>query len=237
MAEIPDYLQLVFSEALKALRKKVPMPAKDWREFSGESQNWAFTVAGLTQGDLLQDILTLIDQAFAQGKSTENFVEEFEQLVSDRGWTEGRDRGKFILENNIRSVQRQGRYEQVRDPDVATARPYLMWKHRDSRVPRPLHLALHRQVFRADDPFWLKAFPSCGFGCRCAAYAVSDRDLRRLGLSVGVPPDPATIADPGWDYQPNIPGQRQYFYQKKMQALDKKLQQIIEENDRKNREN
>lgn len=91
MAEIPDYLQLVFSEALKALRKKVPMPAKDWREFSGESQNWAFTVAGLTQGDLLQDILTLIDQAFAQGKSTENFVEEFEQLVSDRGWTEGRD--------------------------------------------------------------------------------------------------------------------------------------------------
>ncbi len=77
-------------------------------------------------------------------------------------------------------------------------RPYWMWKWRDSPQPRPNHQALNGKVFLASDPFWDVAFCPCGYGCRCTVFALSERDMKRMNKTVSTPPDPKTIADPGF---------------------------------------
>jgi SPP1 gp7 family putative phage head morphogenesis protein len=203
MPLIPDWLNLPFQQAIAALRRKVPIPSQSWQDFSGEAQNYAFTIAGLTQAELLQELQDLVDEALNEGQSLEEFTERFQSTIAGR-WTASDARARSILENNIRSVQRQGRYEQSNTPEVMNYRPYRIWRHRTSElgVPRPLHQALNGKVFRADHPFWQTATPPCGWGCRCTFFNLSERDLVRMSKTVEEPPDPNTIADPGWNYTP-----------------------------------
>jgi uncharacterized protein with gpF-like domain len=232
MPPVPEYLNLPFLEAIAAFRRKVTIPTETWRDFAGEGQDWAFTIAGLTQADLLEDIQGLVDDAISEGQATDNFVDQFMDLIQGTGWVASEKRARTILQENNRSAQRSGRYEQSNTPAVRNYRPWRMWKHRTSPlgVPRPLHQELDGQVFPADHEFWLTAFPPCGFGCRCTVFNLSDRDLVRMNKTPGVPPDPRTIADPGWDYTPGVSGaaQRSTIIQNRLQNLSPALRAQVE---------
>lgn len=231
MPILPDWLNLTFLQAIAALRRKVPIPTETWRDFSGEAQNYAFTIGGLTQADLLEDVQGLIDDAIDQGQSLEEFTSRFQGAIEGR-WIANDTRARSILENNIRSVQRQGRYEQSNTPEVLNYRPYRMWRHRTTEMgqPRPEHQALNNRVFPANHEFWLTATPPCGFGCRCTFFNLSERDLIRMNKTVEEPPDPATIADPGWDYAPGsgTPQQRAVIMQNGLNRLSPALRDQVQ---------
>ncbi|MEG1971353.1 MAG: PBECR2 nuclease fold domain-containing protein, partial [Burkholderiaceae bacterium] len=89
--------------------------------------------------------------------------------------------------------------------------------------PRPHHVAWDGLVLDADDPWWRTHFPPNGWGCQCRVFALSAKELQRLGKrgpdkapaieretkligqrSPGGPREvqvPAGI-DPGFDYAP-----------------------------------
>jgi len=85
--------------------------------------------------------------------------------------------------------------------------------------PRPLHVSWDAKVIPAEDPWWRTHWPPNGWGCKCRAFALNERDLRKLGKSgPDSPPDDGTREwtdrvtgevhqvpngiDPGWDYTP-----------------------------------
>lgn len=210
--------QLPFDQAINYFRTKLNVDTDAWSYTLGLDLDAAFTVAG-AKGALLQDLRDAVDKAIADGTGLQEFKRDFTRIVAARGWSYQGDRdwrSYLIYDTNMRTAYAAGRWEQIQQ--VKAKRPYLQWRHGGSRDPRPLHLALDRQVFRADDPFWqTMGNPPIGFGCRCQIFTLSDRDLARMDLKVqdgpklgstykGIPVEP----DPGWGggHGPSTPESR-----------------------------
>jgi hypothetical protein len=195
---------LPFEEAIAFFKQKVPLPTSAWDEIINEAQDWAFTVAGLTKAEMLNDIQRAIEQALEDGTTLEEFTRKFDETAARYGWEPppgkeelwGGWRMQLIYMQNLQSAYAAGRLQQMRDPDVARSRPYWLWRHRDSRNPRPAHLALDGKVFRGDSVFWQVGYPPCGYGCKCGVYALTEDDVQRRGLKVeDAPTERVTLRD------------------------------------------
>lgn len=198
MAPTPEYLRMPFKQALEYFKSKAVFPTENSKQFMAEHHDMAFTVAGLTRADLLEDTRWLIEQAIEQGNDLEVFKKQFKKLVARKGWEPGGHRQRILFETSVRRAHSAGRYQQMNDPELMKRRPHRMWRHGSSPEPRPNHLALDGKVFKADEPFWETAYPMCAYGCKCSALSLSERDLKRMGKKVETPPDPKTIAEPGF---------------------------------------
>jgi SPP1 gp7 family putative phage head morphogenesis protein len=192
--------QLPFKQAIEYYRQKVAIPSEQWDEIVDAANDWAFAVAGVTRADVLADLQAAVDKAISAGTSMAEFRRDFDQIVQKRGWGAGKSftpyRVELILSQNLRTAYQAGRYQQMSTPEMTKARPYWQCKHRDSRHPRPAHLALDGRVFSFDDPFWQGGFFPSGWGCRCTVHALSERDMVREGLKVeDSPTDRITLRD------------------------------------------
>ena len=94
---------------------------------------------------------------------------------------------------------------------VSVGRGKVYWQYiavTDKRV-RPSHAILHELVYPADHEFWASNYPPNGFRCRCGVRTLSERQVKKQGLTVqkampeaGVWTDPKT----GMEYFVNFPG-------------------------------
>ena len=196
---IPEWFKQTFAEQLAYFRSKFTFTTKSWKDFKSEQHDVAFTISGLTRGDLLEDAKWLVDKAITNGDDIETFKRQFKRLIGRKGWQANDNRIYTILDTNSRRSYAAGRWQQAMKPEIMQRRPYLVWVHRDSVVPRPNHLALNNKAIRSDHPFWKVAFPACAFGCRCTAFTANERMLNRMGATIlDNPPDPMTIAEQGF---------------------------------------
>ena len=234
MPPTPQFLKLTPIEAVEYFRSKVNIPTEQWDQFSAEQHDFAYTVAGLTRADLLEAMRFLIDQAIAEGTSFETFLEQFDRSVVRRAReTEAKLPVKLrtVFETPVRRAYGAGRFKQMRSSTVMRLRPFWIWRHRDSVVPRPNHLALHNKVFPGDSEFWDIAMPMCAFGCKCGAFSLSDRQVKERGLRVEQPPDPNTIADPGFRRAPGSSPQeeRQQVLRDGLERLSPEMRSQVEQ--------
>ena len=207
MAE-PQWGSLQFREQIQFFLGKLDLPTATWRDIWQDAHDRAFVVAGAMKADLISDLRMAVQKGIDQGTTLEEFRRDFEAIVKAHGWTgwtgEGTKAGRawrtrVIYETNLRTSYAAGRWAQLK----AAGFPYLRYKHNDNvMVPRPAHLALDGRIFRADDPFWQRAAPPNGWGCKCWIEGVSEREMRRSGkLGPDTPPADWT-ADEGWNYAP-----------------------------------
>ena len=197
---IPNDTQLPFSEAIDYLADKISIDTDSWLDGAGTVQQVAFTVAG-TKGNLLQEIRNAVDDAINNGISIADFTKRFDtiadsyvdnwQLKGDRAW-----RSQLIYDQNLRQAYGAGRYRQLTEPETLKRRPFWQYRHGDSRVPRPTHLAMDGKVFPAGS---LKCHVPAGFNCRCQIFSLSQRDIDREGLTVE---NVEFEADKGFNYLP-----------------------------------
>jgi uncharacterized protein with gpF-like domain len=224
-----EYGSLPFDEALEFFRAKLNLPTKAWGDLLGAAHDRAFVVAGAMQADLLADLKAAVEKAIAEGATIQTFRKDFAKIVAERGWTgwtgeetkTGRAwRTRVIYETNLFTSYSAGRYQQMKD--VADARPYWRYRHSDASViPRKEHQAWDGVIRRHDDGWWAQRYPPSGFGCRCYVETLSEREMKKLGLTVtdkdaipyngdvkGVDPKTGEEferpegVDKGWDYQP-----------------------------------
>jgi SPP1 gp7 family putative phage head morphogenesis protein len=186
MAKTIDPFKLKFKEAIAYFKGKIPLPSQSWDDLAQEAQDFAFTIAGVTKAELLNDIYSLILKALERGDSFEEFEKNFEAAIDRAGWNPANKywRTALIFNQNLRSAYQAGRYKQQSDPEMLKLRPYWMWRHRDSRVPRKHHLALDDKIFPADSEFWQTCYPPSGYGCRCTVLAISQKEIEREGLTI-----------------------------------------------------
>ncbi len=215
---------LPFQEQIDFFRQKVPLGTRAWTDIWEGEHARAFVVAGATKDELLNDFRGAIDKAISEGTTLAEFRKDFDQIVARHGWSYNGGRGwrtRVIYETNLRSSYQSARYQQMQE--IKALRPYWEYVHSDAVVdPRPEHLAWDGMVLSADDPFWETHYPPNGWGCQCTVFALSERDLNRLGKTgpdtppeiqletrtVGSRgPNPRTVQtpvgiDPGWAYNP-----------------------------------
>jgi hypothetical protein len=214
----PAYLQQGFTEAMEYLRRKVNIPTESWRSLTAEQHDIAYTIAGLTDANLLEDVRWLIEHSEAEGVGFDEFKRMFNRLIARKGWRPGEHPGpgeedwrlKVAFETPIRRAISAGRNQQmeaiINNPIGLKRMPGRMWLHtstperylREYPNARQHHLVLHRKVFPSDDPFWAIAAPSCDYLCRCTSVLIPQWKMERDGLTMSTPPDPTTIAGPGF---------------------------------------
>jgi uncharacterized protein with gpF-like domain len=222
-----EYGSLPFAEQIDFFRAKLNLPTASWTDIWQEMHARSFVVAGAMRDDLLADLRGAVDQAITQGTTLAEFRKNFDALVAKHGWAYngGRNwRTRVIYDTNLRQSYNAGRERQMADPELRKLRPYGRYRHGDSLVPRPEHLAWHNMVLPLDDPWWATHTPSNGWGCHCGKDMLSARDVERLGLTVaeeappieyrevtvGVRgPNPRTVQvpegiDPGFAYNPGV---------------------------------
>jgi SPP1 gp7 family putative phage head morphogenesis protein len=191
-------LRLTFPEAIAYLRDKVPFPSKSWKTYSGQLQDVAFTISGITQLTLLAEIQALVIKNLETGVTLDGFKRDFNNALDKAGFNLANRgyRADLVISQNVRTSYSRGRWTQLQEG--RDRRPYLEWRHRDSRVPRPHHLAQDGKIYPADADVWKSIFPP-PFSCRCTAHALSNSDLERLDLTVSEPPPLKDIAEKGFD--------------------------------------
>jgi len=184
VAEQVRYGGLPFKEAVEFFRQKVRLPTRTWTDITHGMHTRAFVVAGATQDELLADFQASLLEQQKSGISFKQWQKDFDRIVAKHGWAyrgERNWRSRVIFDTNLRTAYAAGRYKQLTDPDLLRSRPFWRYRHGDSRVPRPHHLAWDGLILRADDPWWRTHYPPNGWGCSCFVEALGPRDLKRLG--------------------------------------------------------
>jgi uncharacterized protein with gpF-like domain len=161
------YGSLPFAEQIDFFKQKVNLPTESWTDLWQGMHARAFVVAGAMREGLLIDLRGAVDKAINKGTTLAEFRKDFDALVEKNGWTYngGRNwRTQVIYDTNLRQSYNTGREKQMADPELRKLRPYGLYKHGDSIVPRPEHLAWNNTVLPLDDPWWATHTPSNGWG-------------------------------------------------------------------------
>ncbi len=222
------YESLPFAEAIDFLRLKLNVPTAHWDDLWRGMHSRGFMVAGAMKEDMVKDFHEAVNKAIADGTTLADFRKDFDTIVQKYGWTYNGTRGwrsALIFNTNLGQAYNAGRWKQMTDPEVLKLRPYLTYKHGDSIVPRPEHLAWNNLTLPADDPWWKTHAPKNGWGCTCYVVSSSVRDLERMGKDGpdqappieyydwrdrnGVIHKVPVGIDPGFDYNP---GQEAYNF-------------------------
>lgn len=186
-------------EIVEYFEEKGLKTSYDRHEVYGEAHAKAFTVAKMTELDLLKDTKKLLEKSLKEGQSYNQFQKEAMELFAKKGWTGKRidvdsegnakvvelgtpRRIKKIFNCNMNSAYAVGRYKELcEEADVA---PYWQYMCIIDEKTRPEHLSMHGKVFRADDDFWTHFFPPNGWNCRCFVKSLTKGMLERKGLTV-----------------------------------------------------
>lgn len=194
-----------FSEAIKAaVKRKIMLPDEYYGSLQGQARQLAFTVAGLTSLDQVQQVKDSLDEAIKNGQSFNSWKKDMQEsgLLNLP-----KHRLDNIYRTNMQGQYMAGKWEQF-DRNKAH-RPYLMYDAvNDSRV-RPSHLALDGIIRPVDDPFFASHSPPNGYSCRCSLKSLTEVQAQnRSGPEKGlnqypIKPD-GTPANPdkGWSYSP-----------------------------------
>lgn len=211
-------MRLQFKERIQFFQAKRNVLTESWLDVDLDDHDSVFTVPGIRDEALLADFRTAVDQVIVEGKTLAEFRRDFDRIVSLHGWrhTGGRNwQSRVIYETNLRQSYNAGRWHQLQA--LNRARPYWQYKQSDSgEHPGPNHASWDGLVLRADDQWWQTHFPANGWGCQCYVQALNERDLQRMGKTVGTAPpiewveteiDGRTIRtpigiDPGFAYAP-----------------------------------
>ncbi|HRR41530.1 MAG TPA: phage minor head protein [Syntrophales bacterium] len=213
---------LPFEEQEKFFRAKLNIPTRKWTDLWKDQHSKGFMVAGAYKADLLADFRDAVDKAITQGTTLEEFRKDFDQIVAKHGWSYNGSRNwrsEVIYSTNIRTSYAAGRWAQLTDPEQLQVLPYLTYKHGDSRVPRPQHLAWDGLTLPAKDPWWSTHYPPNGWGCKCRVYGSTKKEYEAAraagkGEAPPSPIDPKTGEpvgiDKGWGYNPGAAANQKY---------------------------
>lgn len=171
-----------------------------------EGERWrAFWVGGLTRHDQIQCVYDAFLKSLEHGETIADFKGRIADVIQSQGWTDYRV--ETIFRTNMQQAYSAGRYARMQG--VKNARPY--WQYlaiMDKRV-RPGHAILHEKVYPADHEFWNSNYPPNGFRCRCTVVTLSERQVKKQGLTVEkAMPQPGVWKDPktGMEYFVHFPG-------------------------------
>lgn len=170
----------------------------NWHDLWQEAHARAFTVAKVTQLDVIKDIRDSLREALEKGWTMDTWKKNLAPTLRAKGWWGKRevlDKATGELRNvdlsapwRIRTIYRTnmqisfmaGRWQRFQEN--RTARPYWEYIAVMDLKTRPSHAALHKKVFRLDDPNAERLWPPNDFNCRCRGRALSEADLKRRGI-------------------------------------------------------
>ena len=198
MDNINFTLNLPPKKAIEWLKTK-QVTTENYRNLTDSEIAKVYTIARITDLDMLQDIKSSLIQAAEQGKPFAVWKKDILQHLANKGWLHpnghnGKDiidpktgeifgsatdigihsiprRLENIYRTNMQAAYNAGQY-QTYMADVDN-RPYWQYDAVGDERTRAAHSAMDGLVYRYDDPFWTTFYPPNGYRCRCSVMALS----------------------------------------------------------------
>lgn len=177
----------------------------DYRDHWREDHARAFVVAKAMRDDVAGAIRDELDRAFAEGRTIEQFKADLKPRLVQLGWW-GRSlerdpltgelaevqlgsmrRLRTIFDTNMRTAHAAGQWARIQRTKVAF--PYLQYIQIERPTKRHDHERFHDQIWRVDDPIWLRIYPPNGYFCGCTVIQRTERWMLRNGRTVSPPLD------------------------------------------------
>jgi SPP1 gp7 family putative phage head morphogenesis protein len=201
---------LEFVQAIAFFRKKLAMSAKDYYALEDEARKKAFTVSGVAQLDIIQQVYAATKKAVEKGTGWEVFKKDVQKSLESAwgqsdvvtGW-----RVENIFRTNVQGAYSAGRYEQQTDEDVLKERPWWYYDAFIDGQTSDICRGYNGTLLRATDPFWQKAYPPNHFACRSAVQALTEKEAEARGGATKVPtasPQAGFDTVPGTPYKPDL---------------------------------
>ncbi len=203
-----EVLDLPDVEAIEHFRRKGYRIGFDWRDTAAAEHARAFTVAKAMDLDILEDIRSAFDRAYARGDTVESFIDALAPELQRKGWW-GRQskldprtgdiravqlgsvhRLRLIFDANMRSATARGHWERIER--LKDRLPLLRYVAVLDDRTRSRHRDWHGTILPVDHPFWATHYPPNGWRCRCMVQQLAEEDLERFGYdpaNAGPPPD------------------------------------------------
>lgn len=197
MPSIKFALGLKPAKAIEWLQAK-GVTAESYRNLTASEIAKVYTIARITDLDMLNDIKQSMIKAADNGQAFADWRKDILQHLQNKGWLHpnghnGQDiidpktgevfgtprRLDTIYRTNMQSAYSAGQYQGYMDN--IDHRPYWMYDAVADHRTRPAHAAMDGLVYRYDDPFWTTFYPPNGYRCRCSVIALSERDMQRDG--------------------------------------------------------
>lgn len=187
---------IIPKEALEWLKAKKLKPGFDHRDVWQEEHRYGYTVAKMTQLDLLADVRQLVEEALENGQTFAQFRELLRPLLVKRGWwgqalmddpltgetrlvqLGSERRMRVIYDTNMRTARAAGQWERIQR--TKRAMPYLVYTLGPSREHRVEHLGWANLCLPADHPFWDTHMGPNGWGCKCGVRQVSRYEFDQM---------------------------------------------------------
>ena len=185
-------------------------PAFSWLDVWQEEHAHAFTVAKVTELDMLATLKASIETAIAKGQTFKTWREGLGPELQTRGWWGPREvadptgartpktvdisaprRLRTIFDTNMRTARAAGQWERIQKSKRVL--PQLLYVRTTSSEPRKAHLAFVGLVLPVDDAFWRTHFPPNGWGCKCAVRQISAGEAKRYLSTPGYTDNPGKI--------------------------------------------
>ncbi|EBU8551956.1 hypothetical protein DLC15_05160 [Salmonella enterica subsp. enterica serovar Telelkebir] len=194
-----DDSTVIPKEALDWFSSKGLQPGFDYRDVWKEEHSAAFTVAKMTDVDLLSDVQQLLADALADGQPFEVFRDTLKPQLIKKGWWGvqfaddpltgetkivqlGSDqRIKTIYNTNMRTARSAGQWNRI--DRTKRAMPYLLYQLGPAHQHRKEHVAWENLCLPVDHVFWQTHMTPNGWGCHCNVRQVSKYEYGQLTAS------------------------------------------------------
>jgi SPP1 gp7 family putative phage head morphogenesis protein len=187
-----------FNEAIASMEKRgIVLPDKYYGELQRIERQLAFSIAGVTSIDKLQNVLNSLTDKLSKGATFQQWQKDIRVQDLDLP----KHRLDTIYRTNLQATTNRGRWEQFQQ--TKNTRPYLMYDAVNDSRTRPTHKAMDGIIRPIDDPFWQTHYPSNGYRCRCRAISLTAKqanDRSKNGEGLNKPITSNMRPDNGWDY-------------------------------------
>ena len=177
------------------LQEKTPELHFDYDEIAHDAHKRTFTIAKMTDLDLLRDMQTSLAEAFKNGTSFDEWKAGIMPKLAAKGWLGktkvidpktgeekqiyvGNRRLKTIYNTNMRTAYAKARYES----QMKSSGEYFRYVAVMDRLTRPAHARLHGTTIPKTDPFWNRNYPPNGWNCRCQVQVLTKEECEAKGI-------------------------------------------------------
>lgn len=197
------------ADVIQFWRSKNLKPGFDYRDTWEQEHSIAFSVAKVLRLDVLEALQDELDRAVEQGVPYKQFAKQVKPRMESLGWWAPHEvtdpetgkkarvdppkRLKLVYDTNLRTSRQAAFWERAQR--TKKTRPYLLYQVGPSERHREQHLAWHGLLLPIDDEFWQTHMPSNGYGCKCFARTVSQREADELAEEGILAPDPEPELD------------------------------------------
>jgi len=192
------FAKLPFLQAIEALAERLAMPKSLFMELDAVNRSRAFTMARISDLNVLQNIHDELTIAINDGETFADFKGRLEDVKERTGWTGTNPwHYRVVYDTNLGMAYSAGRYQQGAEAGLRAVRilPSL------AEHPREEHRPFANQLFRYESGAML---PPWDFGCQCGWEWVFPEELEAMGVRAeDLPALPFTGAGQEFQWRPD----------------------------------